>query len=102
MYRHLGWRQRKQQPALAEIDRRKFQHGSKEGTIGFRVLAVEKKMRSRNHRGNILMSRELNSLKEALDSRRVKPLKKLQGLQGRVFCCNPPSLRYGAAADGTM
>jgi hypothetical protein len=27
MYRHLGWRQRKQQPALAEIDRRKFQHG---------------------------------------------------------------------------
>jgi hypothetical protein len=48
------------------------------------------------------MSRELNSLKEALDSRRVKIVKKSQRLQGRLFCCNPPSLRYGAAADGTM
>jgi hypothetical protein len=34
-------------------------------------------MRSRNHRGSILMSRELNSLKEALDSRRVKIVKKV-------------------------
>jgi len=47
------------------------------------------------------MSRELNSLKEALDSRHVKPLKKLQGLQGGSSV-NPPSLRYGAPGDGTM
>jgi hypothetical protein len=46
------------------------------------------------------MSRELNSLKEALDSRHVKPLKK-KGYKG-VFRCNPPSLRYGAPGDGTM
>jgi hypothetical protein len=62
----LGRRQRKKQPAFAEIDRREFQHGFKERTIGFRVLAVEKKMRSRDHCGSILTSREMNSLNNVL------------------------------------
>jgi len=42
MNRQLGRRQPKYQPAFAEIDRREFQHGFKERTIGFRVFAVEK------------------------------------------------------------
>src|SRR6266542_995820 len=38
MDRQLGRRQRKYQPPFAEIDRREFQHGFKERTIGFRVF----------------------------------------------------------------
>jgi hypothetical protein len=66
MDRELGTRQCKYQPAIAEIDRREFQHGFEKGAIGFRVLAVEKKMRSGNHFGTILRSREMNSLNSAL------------------------------------
>src|SRR5439155_80466 len=66
MDRQLGRRQCKYKPAIAEIDRRKFQHSFEERTIGCRVLAVEKKMRSRNHCGSILISRKMNSLNNAL------------------------------------
>jgi hypothetical protein len=66
MNSQLGRRQRKYQPAFADIDRRKFQHGFEERPIGLRVLAVEKKMRSRNHCGSILTPREMNSLNNAL------------------------------------
>lgn len=58
----LGGRQREWQPAVAEIDRGEFQHSFKERTIGFRVLAEEKKMRSGNHCDSILTTREMNSL----------------------------------------
>jgi hypothetical protein len=63
--RQLGRRQRKYQPTITEIHRREFQHSFEERTIGFRVLAVEKKMRSGNHCGSILTSREMNSLNHA-------------------------------------
>ena len=66
MDRQLRGRQCKYEPAIAEIDRREFQHGFEERAIDFRVLAVEKKMRSRNHCGSILTSREMNSLNNAL------------------------------------
>src|SRR6266511_4038081 len=65
MNRQLGRRQRKYQPIVAEIDRGEFQHGFEERTIGFRVLAIEKKMRSGNHCGSILTSLEMNSLNNA-------------------------------------
>jgi hypothetical protein len=66
MDRQFGRRQCKYQPAIAKIDRRKFQHRFEERAIGFRILAVEKKMRSRNHCGSILTSRKMNSLNNAL------------------------------------
>src|SRR4029077_10568557 len=65
--RQLGRRQCKYQPAITEIERREFRHGFEERTIGFRVLAIEKKMRSGNHCGSILTSHKMNSLNNAVD-----------------------------------
>ena len=66
MNSQLGRRECKKQPAFAEIDRREFQHSFKELTISVRVLTVEEEMRSRDHCGTILRSREMNSLNNAL------------------------------------
>src|SRR6266480_4501975 len=72
MDRQFGRRQCKYKPAIAEIDRRKFQHRFEERAIGCRVLAVEKKMRSRNHCGSILTSRKMNSLNQTLSVEGLK------------------------------
>jgi hypothetical protein len=62
----LGRRQRKKKPIFAKINPWEFHHGIKESAIGFRTLAIEEKVRSRDHCGSILTSHEMNSLNNAL------------------------------------
>ena len=47
----LRRRHRKNQPALADIDRAKFENVAKEGAICFRIFAVKKNVRSDDHAG---------------------------------------------------
>lgn len=59
---HLGRGKRKDQPATSDVDCFQFEHVTEEGSIGFRVLAVEKEMRAVKHPASLAPDRTVASL----------------------------------------
>jgi uncharacterized protein (UPF0548 family) len=49
MHRHLGWRQREDQPPVTRIDRLVLEHVAEERAVSVRILAVDDDVSAMNH-----------------------------------------------------